>query len=356
LGYKAGMTHVVRDVDRPGSKLHKKEAVEAVSVVECAPMIVVGVVGYVRTPRGLRCLKTVFAQHLSDEYRRALYKNWYKSKKKAFTKYAKKYADPKQKQYIDKDIAKIKKYAEVVRVIAHTQPNRLHLHQRKANVLEIQVNGGNATAKVDFALGLFEKPFEVGTVFKESELLDAIAVTKGHGYEGVTHRWGTTKLRRKTHKGLRKVACIGAWHPARVGFTVPRAGQNGFHHRTELNKKIFKIGESLEQNKNNAGCAGDVTEKEITPMGGFPHYGRVREQFLLIKGSVPGPKKRPLVLRKPLITPTSRISKEAITLKFIDTSSKLGRGKFQTSEEKKKFMGPTKKSDAAEAEKKAHKA
>jgi large subunit ribosomal protein L3e len=342
------MTHIVRDVDRPGSKLHKKETVEPVSVIEVAPMIVVGIVGYVRTPRGLRCLKSVFAQHLSEQYRRVLYKNWYRSKKKAFTKYMKKYEDETQKRYIEKDIAKIKKYAQVVRVIAHTQPNRLHLHQKKANVLEVQVNGGDSAAKVDFALNLFEKPFSVDTVFQESEMFDAIAVTTGHGYEGVTHRWGTTKLRRKTHKGLRKVACIGAWHPARVGFTVPRAGQNGYHHRTELNKKIYKIGQALADNPHNANVAGDLTNKEITPMGGFPHYGRVREQYLLVKGSVPGPRKRPLVLRKPLFVHTSRQSKENITLKFIDTSSKFGHGKFQTGEEKRKFMGPTKKSETAQ--------
>ena len=59
---------------------------------------------------------------------------------------------------------------------------------------------------------------------------------------GVTSRWHTKKLPRKTHKGLRKVACIGAWHPARVGFSVARAGQKGYHHRTEINKKIYRIG------------------------------------------------------------------------------------------------------------------
>jgi large subunit ribosomal protein L3e len=336
-------------VDRPGSKLHKKETVEAVSVVECAPMIVVGIVGYVRTPRGLRCLKSVFAQHLSEQYRRTLYKNWYKSKKKAFTKYAKKYDDAKQKTYIEKDIAKIKKYCDVVRVIAHTQPNRLRIHRKKASVMEIQVNGGDSGAKVDFALGLFEKPVTIDTIFKESECIDTIAVTRGHGFEGVTHRWGTTKLRRKTHKGLRKVACIGAWHPARVGFTVPRAGQHGYHHRTELNKKIYKIGKAVEEDKGNATCVGDLTKKEITPLGGFPHYGRVKEAFLLLKGTVPGPIKRPLALRKPLFVHTSRSSHEQITLKFIDTSSKMGHGKFQTIEEKRKFMGPTKKTEAAPA-------
>jgi len=74
MGYKAGMTHVVRDLDRPGSKMHKREVVEAVTVVETPPMVVVGVVGYVETPRGLRSLTTVWAEHLSDELKRRFYR------------------------------------------------------------------------------------------------------------------------------------------------------------------------------------------------------------------------------------------------------------------------------------------
>lgn len=62
---------------------------------------------------------------------------------------------------------------------------------------------------------------------------------------GVTSRWHTKKLPRKTHKGLRKIACIGAWHPSRVQFTVARAGQKGYHHRTEINKKIYRIGQGI---------------------------------------------------------------------------------------------------------------
>merc|ERR1711880_23603 len=78
-------------------------------------------------------------------------------------------------------------------------------------------------------------------------MIDTIAITKGKGLEGVVTRWGVTKLPRKTHKGLRKVACIGTWHPSRVSYSVARAGQNGFHHRTELNKKIYKIGEEADK-------------------------------------------------------------------------------------------------------------
>jgi large subunit ribosomal protein L3e len=90
IGYKAGMTHIVREMDKLGSKLHKKEVVECVSIIETPPMIVVGVVGYIETPRGLRSLTSVWAGHLNEECRRRFYKNWYRAKKKAFTKYQKK--------------------------------------------------------------------------------------------------------------------------------------------------------------------------------------------------------------------------------------------------------------------------
>lgn len=55
--------------------------------------------------------------------------------------------------------------------------------------------------------------------------IDILGATKGHGREGVVTRWGVSRLPRKTHRGLRKVACIGAWHPARVSFSVARGGQ-----------------------------------------------------------------------------------------------------------------------------------
>lgn len=86
-GFKAGMTHIVRDVNKPGSKLHKKEVVEAVTVIETPPIIVVGIVGYIDTPRGLRALNTVWASKLDKNTIRRFYKNWQNSKKKAFTKY-----------------------------------------------------------------------------------------------------------------------------------------------------------------------------------------------------------------------------------------------------------------------------
>jgi large subunit ribosomal protein L3e len=336
--FKAGMTHILRDVDKPGSKLHKKETVEAATVLEAPPIVVCGVVGYIETPRGLRALTTVWAQHLSTQFKRRLYKNWMNSKKKAFSKYVQKWSDEKN---ITSQLDRIKKYCQVVRVIVHTQLDKLNLRQKKAHVMEIQVNGGTIAQKVDFARQNFEQEIRVSKVFDQDEMIDVIGVTKGKGYEGVTTRFGTKRLPRKTHRGLRKVGCIGAWHPARVRFTVARAGQLGYHHRTEMNKKVYRIGVGIryEGGANNASTAADLTEKNITPLGGFPHYGIVREDFVLIKGCCVGPKKRTVLLRKSLVPQVSRTALEKINLKFIDTASKLGHGRFQTADERSKFYG-----------------
>merc|ERR1712188_76574 len=180
-------------------------------------------------------------------------------------------------------------------------------------------------------------------------MIDVIGVSKGRGQEGVTTRFGITRLPRKTHKGLRKGACIGAWHPSRVSYSVPRAGQNGYHHRTEINKKIYRIAEGVRSadgkiTPNNASTEFDLTVKGITPMGGFPHYGVVNEDYVMLKGAVTGVKKRVITLRKSLLTQTTRPALEKIELKFIDTASKFGHGRFQTLEEKAKMMGPLKAS------------
>jgi len=356
ISYKAGMTHIVREVDKPGSKVNKKEVVEAVTILEAPPMMVVGVVGYIDTPKGARAFKTVWAEHLSEDCKRRFYKNWYKSKKKQFTKYAKKWQDELGRKEIDKDLARMKKYCSSIRIIAHTQMKLMKKRQKKAHVMEIQLNGGTIAEKVEWARAHFEKPVKVSDVFAQDEMIDIIGVTKGKGFKGVTSRWHCKKLPRKTHKGLRKVACIGAWHPSRVSFTVARAGQKGYHHRTEINKKIYRIGKGTYTKdgkvvKSNATTEYDVTEKSITPMGGFPHYGEVNCDFLMIKGCVVGPKKRVITLRKSLLTQTKRAAMEKISLKFIDTSSKFGHGKFQTPQEKKAFMGPMKK-DRVKEEKK----
>ena len=78
-------------------------------------------------------------------------------------------------------------------------------------------------------------------------------------------------------------------------------------------------------------------------MGGFVRYGEVKNDFILLKGSTPGVKKRVMTLRKSLYSHTKRSALEKIDLKWIDTSSKFGHGAYQTPMEKKAFLGTLKK-------------
>jgi large subunit ribosomal protein L3e len=344
--FKAGMTHIVRDVDRPGSRVNKKEVVEAVTILEAPPMVVVGLTAYRETPRGMRSLGTVWAHHVSSEFKRRFYTNWKKSSQKAFTAL-------RQQQGTKSGIAaraatlkRFEKNGAVVRVIAHTQNRKLRnqrLGTKKAFIQEIQVNGGSVKDKLALAQSLLEKQVRVDSVFQQSEAVDICSVSRGHGFEGVVHRWGVASLPRKTHRGLRKVACIGSWHPERVSFTVARAGQNGYHHRTQLNKKIYRLGRSAVVDSKNATTEHDITAKTITPMGGFVGYGVVRNDYVMVKGSVTGPRRRVITLRRAMAPQKSRKLTEQIALKFIDTSSKLGHGRFQTRKEKAQWMGVLKK-------------
>jgi large subunit ribosomal protein L3e len=189
MGYKAGMTHIVRDVDKPGSKLHKKEVVEPVTIVETPPMVCVGLVGYVDTPSGMKPLTHVFAQHLSDEFRRRYYRTWCRfdassqlvssvlflpshsfgvwfffistrfecrfsrSKKLAFTKHSKLY---EERNKYKAELDRIKHYCQVVRAICHTQPTKIKaLKRKKAHVKEIQVREKTTHSfRVDTRFGL----------------------------------------------------------------------------------------------------------------------------------------------------------------------------------------------------------
>ena len=55
-------------------------------------------------------------------------------------------------------------------------------------------------------------------------------------------------------------------------------------------------------------------------------------------------------LRKPLVVPTNSVARENVTLKWIDTSSKFGHGRFQTDAERRAWTGTLKRDAKAAAE------
>jgi len=195
--------------------------------------------------------------------------------------------------------------------------------------MEIQINGGKIADKVAWATGKFEQEVAVSDVFNNNEMIDTISITRGKGTQGVIKRFGVSRLPRKTRRGLRKVACIGAWHPSAVKWTVARTGNLGYYHRTHINQKLYRVGQGASRGvDNNASTEADAHVKNITPIGGFPHYGIVNEDFLLVKGGICGPRKRQITIRKTLLPQTSSFATLQLDIKFIDTSSKIGHGKF----------------------------
>jgi len=302
-GYKAGMTHILMIDDSPG--LTKgKEIFVPVTIVEVPPLFVYGIRAYRQGYLGLETATEVWFYDLNDNVKRRI-----KTLPKNYDEEA-----------FNEKLGQLEEMVENgeivdVRLLVHTQPWLIKL-KKKPEVMEYAI-GGELRAKFDYAKEKIGKEIRASEVLHEGELLDVIAVTKGKGTQGPVKRWG---IKVQFHKAQRAgkgrhVGNLGPWHPARVMWTVPQAGQMGFHHRTEFNKRLIAIGE-------NGKLKLDGNEIEITPKGGFPHYGVVRSDFLMIEGSVPGSFKRIIRVRPAIRPPKKKPPVERPQITYVSRESK----------------------------------
>ena len=173
--------------------------------------------------------------------------------------------------------------ASRVTAMVSSTPSEAGLSQKKPIVSEVGVSGANLKAQAEYVFGLLGKKMKFADVFKAGMYVDVLGVTKGKGFEGPVTRFGVKRKQHKSRKSVRAVGVIGPWHPAAVMYTVARAGQMGFHQRTETGKRILML--------------GNAQEKPITPAGGFLHFGQVRGDYAVLRGSVPGPARRFVMVR-----------------------------------------------------------
>jgi len=173
-----------------------------------------------------------------------------------------------------------------ISAIVAITPRDAGLSQKVPITFEVGVGGGDVKAQLDYAAKVLGKPIKFSEVFKAGGYVDVIGVTKGHGYEGPVTRMGIKRKQHKSRKSVRAVGVIGPWHPAAVMYTVARAGQHGFHQRTETGKRIISITNSKDA--------------PITPKGGFEHFGELKTDYALVRGSVPGTNRRIVVVRHPI--------------------------------------------------------
>ncbi len=266
-GYKAGMVHLIELRKR---RVEKKEVEEEVfvpaTVIETPPLRVIGVRAYKFdvNKKGYLSFFEIYAKELPENLKRkitTIKSNFDKMKDK---------------------IEEAKNNADKVRLIVCTQPWLAGIKKKKPEVFEVEV-GGDVKKAFDYAISMLGKEIKVSEVFQEGQLIDVIAVTKGKGTQGPIKRFGIKRQFHKATQAVRHSGAIGAQGVGRVlPASIPMSGQLGFQTRCEYNKRILKISSD---------------PSIINPKGGFAHYGIVRSDYVLVQGSVPGPKKRLIMMR-----------------------------------------------------------
>jgi len=265
VGYKVGMISVWAKDNTSDSLTKDKRIAIPATVVECPAMKIYSVRFY----KNNKVMKDVVVTNDKDLKKRV------KLSKEAKTL-------GEEKDFDD------------VRVILYSGVKGTCVDKKQADMIEIALSGSNEE-KLAFVKERIGKEISVGDVLPEG-LVDVRAVTKGFGTCGPVKRFGISLKSHKSEKGQRRPGSLAPWHPARVTFRAPQAGQTGYFNRIAYNKVILKTGK--------------ISEDDINKSGGFEHYGKIKTDYLVLKGSIPGPQKRGIVIT-PAMKPSRFQSKKS---------------------------------------------
>ncbi len=262
VAYKAGMTHLQVVDNRPKSATKGEKVAIPVTIFDCPSMQAYGVAFYKNDAVGrTRKVGFVYASELSKELKKQL---------------SRQHPIPKQQHSLDS----FSKDFDYLRLLIASQPKQTSVGAKKPQLLELGV-GGSKDEQLAYAKEVLGKELALGDVLAEGALVDVHAVTKGKGFQGVTKRYGVPLKSHKAEKGQRGIGNLGAWTPKRVDYRVAQPGKMGYHLRTEYNKQIIKIGENGE---------------DVVPSSGLHQFGLIKNKYLLLKGSVAGPRKGAVLL------------------------------------------------------------
>ena len=277
-GYKVGMTHLIITDNKSTSMTKGEEICMPATIIECPPLKTASIVFYKKDAYGSKVASAVMANNLSKELARKI------SVPKNIKK---KLEDFNPKEYSD------------IRVLVYTQPKITTIGKKKPELFELKI-GGKVEEKYKWAKENLGKEINVKDVIVPGEQIVIHAITKGKGIQGATKRFGTTLRAHKSEKGVRGPANVGSWGSNR-SWAVAHPGQTGYHQRTEENKWVLKIGDNPE----------DINKKS-----GYKFYGVVKNNYVLVKGSIPGAPKR-LIIMTHAIRPDSHVSKDAPAIEYV---------------------------------------
>lgn len=275
IGYKAGMRSAYVKDNTANSMTKNKKIIVPCTIIECPTMKIFSVRFY----RNGLVLADVINENPDKELKR-------------------KVKLPKQiktKELLEK-IEKEGRYDDI-RVIAYSQVKKTGL-KKTPDIAEIAIAGSTKEEKLCWVKEHLAKEIPVGEIFSKG-LVDIRAVTKGKGFQGPVKRFGIRLRSHKAEKGQRRAGSIGPWHPARLTFYIPLAGQVGFFTRVVYNSTIIEIGKG--------------SEKNVAPSGGFNRYGNLKTDYLILRGSVQGAAKRQILITRPL-RPTKKQARKQYEL------------------------------------------
>ncbi|MEK6833027.1 MAG: 50S ribosomal protein L3 [Nanoarchaeota archaeon] len=258
IGYKAGMFSVeVKDLTL-NSMTKDKRIIIPSTIIECPPMKIFSIRFY----KFGKVAKEILAEHIDKELK-------------------KKVKLPKQGKN-DIESIKLGDYDDIS-VIAYSQVKKTNI-KKTPDMTEIGLRG-NIEEKLNFVKTHLNKDISIEDVFSQGELVDIRGLTTGKGFSGAVKRFGITLKSHKSEKGVRRPGTLGPWHPARVTFKVPMAGQMGMFTRVHYNQKILSLVKAEE------------TEKQLK---GIKNYGDIKTDYIILYGSVQGPAKRQILITTPL--------------------------------------------------------
>jgi len=292
MGFKAGMTHVFGIEDKKRSPDFGKEVIRSATVVETPPVLICGVRTYMKDVNGLRSIAEAWMKDPPSELDRVFTVPENFDTEQALRK-------------VEENLPRTVR----VRVIAISQPKQASMPRKKPDMAEIEIGGGTVQQQFAYAKSLLGKTVTPAEIFKEGQFVDVASISTGKGFQGPVKRFGVTILQAKGRKTKRGIATLGPWNPHHIMYSIARAGQMGYHQRTEYNKRILKIGKD---------------GKEITPKGGFLRYGLIRGPYVLLAGSVAGTEKRPVRLRYPARAPRG-LGEETMQITQVSLESPQGR-------------------------------
>ena len=276
-GYKVGMTHVMLNDDNPNSITKGETISYPVTIIECPPLKAYSVRFYKQTHNGLKIISEIFSKNVEKHLSRKI--------------------------NISKKENKEPEEFDDVRLIVYTQPSLIGL-KKKPELFELGIGGKDLKEKSSYAQGLLGKSIKLTDVFQEGQFIDSHSITKAKGFQGTVKRFGVTIRQHKSEKTKRGIGTLGAWTPKKTSWKVAQAGKMGYNQRVEYNKLSLKIGSD---------------PKEINPKGGFMGYGLVKTDYIMIKGSISGTRKRLITMTEPS---RARKKPNQYTISSISVSSK----------------------------------